>query len=186
MDLACGSGDLAIRVLQTQPSARVVGGDLTLPMLRIANARARSGHPPAPFWVNLDGMKLPFRPETFDVVTIGYGLRNMPDPGGALQEVARILRAGGMAAILDFGKPAHAVARAIYYAMLSTVQPLLGWLFFRDGRTYRYILDSLVPYPAQGGVTRLLEEAGFEQITCRNFALGAMSIHVAAKRLAPH
>jgi demethylmenaquinone methyltransferase/2-methoxy-6-polyprenyl-1,4-benzoquinol methylase len=127
-------------------------------------------------------MSLPFHDFAFDAVSIGYGLRNMPDPSRALREIARVLKPQGTIAILDFGKPSHPIARAAYYAMLGTVQPLLGWIFFGDSRTYRYILDSLIPYPAQGGVIRLMEETGFERITCRNFAMGAMSLHVAIRR----
>jgi demethylmenaquinone methyltransferase / 2-methoxy-6-polyprenyl-1,4-benzoquinol methylase len=190
LDLACGTGDLAFRAMEAQPSVTVVGGDYTFQMLQVAQHRAEKNtyqcdpsHPPlAKGWINLDGLYLPFRDQQFDAVTMGYGLRNMADPKKALVEISRVLRPGGRVAILDFGKPASVFVRLPYFFFLKNVLPFLGWLFFRDAQTYRYIYESLMKYAAQEGVTRLLGEHGFRDVRCFNLALGTMSLHVAVRQ----
>jgi len=181
LDLACGSGDLAWRASRTQPDARIVGGDFTFAMLRVARARESSFHA-RPGWINLDALAMPFPDGVFDVVMMAYGLRNMADPFRALREIARVLKTGGAVAILDFGKPSHPAVRMFYHVSLKTIQPALGWLFFGDARTYRYIYDSLAGYPAQEGVTRLLMESGFQEAQCVNLACGTMSLHIAVRK----
>ena len=184
LDLACGSGDIVSQWRRTCPGAQIIGGDLTLPMLQVARSRSAgesSPSSPRAHWINLDALALPFPPGVFDAVSIAYGLRNMLDPLLVLKEALRVLRRGGRIAILDFGRPSNLFIRASYYAMLRTVQPMLGSLFFRDAAAYGYIYDSLVRYPAQEGVTRLLAKAGFDRIICHDLTLGAMSVHVATK-----
>ncbi len=180
LDLACGSGDLAFQALRAQPTVRVIGGDFTEPMLRVAQARTpREASNPS--WVRLDGLGLPFPGSCFHRVMMAYGLRNMADPATALREIARVLRPGGRLGILDFGRPPHPVLRFLFQAALRTIQPVIGWLFFGDAKTYAYIHESLERYPAQEGVRRLLAEAGFARITCQNLVFGAMSLHTAEK-----
>ncbi len=184
LDLACGSGDLAFRLLKAQPRVRAVGGDFTRAMLKVAQSRAQQSNSrdgPVQGWVNLDGLNLPFAENVFDAVMMAYGLRNMADPLRALKEIARILKVGGRLAILDFGRPRNPVIRVSYHSFLRTIQPAIGWLFFQDSGTYRYIYESLMRYPAQEGVTRMLEETGFQQIACHHLALGTMSLHAARK-----
>ncbi len=181
LDLACGSGDLAFHVLDREPGAMVIGGDFTLPMLGVALERSRGRAREPSGWVNLDGLALPFVSDSLDAVMMAYGLRNMAEPERALREIARVMKKGGCVAIMDFGKPPHALVRWLYYGFLKTVQPVLGWLFFGDGSTYRYIYESLMKYPAQEGVRRLMEAAGFRDVRCFNLALGTMSLHVAVK-----
>lgn len=181
LDLACGSGDLAFRLLESHPSARVVGGDYTLSMLRVAQHRAARNlaHPEG--WIQLDGLALPFRDASFDAIMIAYGLRNMAHPARALSEMARVLKSGGRLVILDFGKPSNPAVRALYAIFLRIVQPALGYLFFGDSATYRYIYESLLHYPAQKGVTKLLSATGFLNIRCHDLALGMMSLHIAVR-----
>ncbi|MBI4026114.1 MAG: ubiquinone/menaquinone biosynthesis methyltransferase [Verrucomicrobia bacterium] len=181
LDLACGSGDLAFRLARAQPDALLIGGDFTASMLRVALERSRQEPVSVGGWIQLDGLSLPFADASLDAVMMAYGLRNMADPARVLRGIARVLKPGGRVAILDFGKPSNRVIRAVYGALLKTLQPTLGWLFFRDANTYAYIHESLRHYPAQDGVARLLAETGFAGISCQNLALGAMSLHLARK-----
>lgn len=183
LDLACGSGDLVFRALNSQSQAHIVGGDFTLPMLKVARNRSQRHRLLPQGWVNLDALSLPFPKKVFDVVMMAYGLRNIADPLAALHEISRVLKVGGRVAILDFGKPTNPLLRPLYYAFLRTVQPTLGWLFFRDHNTYRYIYESLMRYPAQEGVTHLLQEASFSSIKCMNLTGGIMSLHLASKAI---
>jgi len=180
LDLACGSGDLALRLMDAAPRLQVIGGDYTFEMLRVAqfrSARLRL----APQWIHLDALMLPFQEGQFSAITMGYGLRNMADPMRALNEIHRVLKSGGSLVLLDFGKPSNAVLRGLYYFFLRTVQPALGWIFFQDSKTYRYIYESLMRYPAGEGVSRMLREAGFAIVKCENLCGGIMTLHSAKK-----
>jgi demethylmenaquinone methyltransferase / 2-methoxy-6-polyprenyl-1,4-benzoquinol methylase len=185
LDLACGSGDLMFRVRERFPQAGVIGGDYTFSMLQVAAERWNAGKKLAgnsdssgsPGLVQLDGLGLPFAEHTFDAAVMGYGLRNMSDFLTALQELFRVLKPGGRVAILEFAKPPNPLFRRLYHGVLKTIQPVLGWIFFRDANTYRYILESLDHYPSPQGVTKLMAQAGFKDVTCESLALGGMTIH---------
>jgi demethylmenaquinone methyltransferase / 2-methoxy-6-polyprenyl-1,4-benzoquinol methylase len=176
LDLCCGTGDIGF-FAEKSAGVRVVGLDFTLPMLAVARQRARVEDSPARF-VHGDALNLPFFADSFDVVTVGYGLRNLADPARGLSEMRRVLAPGGRAVVLDFGKPENPVASAIYWAYLRTVMPLMGWLFHRDPETYAYIPASLERYPAQRGVERLMKEAGFVNVGYENRLLGTMGLNV--------
>jgi demethylmenaquinone methyltransferase/2-methoxy-6-polyprenyl-1,4-benzoquinol methylase len=180
LDLATGSGDLVFRAQKLSPTSSVIGGDYTFSMLRVALQKSVNKNNAK--WIQLDGLHLPFSNQLFEAVTMAYGLRNMTDPLQCLREIARVLKPNGHVAILDFGKPKNPFLRAIYYFFLRTIQPALGWLFFQDAETYRYIYESLQKYPAQEGVVRLLKEVGFEKIECIDLCFGTMSLHFAYKR----
>jgi demethylmenaquinone methyltransferase/2-methoxy-6-polyprenyl-1,4-benzoquinol methylase len=131
-------------------------------------------------WVQADALELPFGDESFDVVTIGYGLRNLSDFEGGLRELLRVLKPGGRLLILDFGKPSSFLLRTLYFGYLRLAVPVLGLIFCGDRAAYSYILDSLREYPAQDGVTRWLCDKGAE-VRVTNFLGGAMSLHRAVK-----
>lgn len=177
LDLCCGTGDLAfLAAAAVPPGSRVAGLDFSLPMLGIARSR-RVPAGPGPAFAQGDALRLPFPEGSFDAVTMGYGLRNVADPLACLREVRRVLAPGGRLVVLDFGKPAHPVPRAVYGAFLRTVTPSLGWLFHGDADTYRYIPESLVRYPAQRGVRDLMEQAGFAEARYEDRMLGTMSLN---------
>ena len=176
LDLCCGSGDLCF--LAEELGAReVVGADFTLPMLEVARRRRREGNRRSRF-ISADALTLPFPDGSFDVLTIGYGLRNVADIPAALSEMRRVLAPGGRAVVLDFGKPDHALPAALYRAYLGTVMPTVGWLFHGDPQTYAYIPASLERYPAQRGVEALMREAGFDNVRYEERLLGTMGINV--------
>jgi len=177
LDLCCGTGDIGFFAEKSAAGVRVVGLDFTLPMLAVARQRARAEASPARF-VHGDALNLPFFEGSFDVVTVGYGLRNLADPARGLSEMRRVLTAGGRAVVLDFGKPENPVASALYWAYLRTVMPLMGWLFHRDPETYAYIPASLERYPAQRGVESLMKEAGFVHVRFENRLLGTMGLNI--------
>ena len=176
LDLCCGSGDLCF--LAEELGARsVVGADFTLPMLDVARRRKREGNRDSQF-IQADALRLPFLDGSFDVLTIGYGLRNVADIPAALAEMRRVLAPGGRAVVLDFGKPAHALPAALYRAYLGTVMPTVGWLFHGDPQTYAYIPASLERYPAQRGVESLMRAAGFANVRYEERLLGTMGINI--------
>ena len=127
-------------------------------------------------------LALPFAASRFDVVTIGYGLRNVPDIEGAIAEIHRVLADGGRMLSLDFNRPANGLVRAAYLAYLTVVGSALGLALHGDPNTYRYIPESIRLYPGAAGVARLLERHGFSDVEIIPLLGGLMAIHVATKR----
>lgn len=177
LDLACGTGDITYAVQDA--GARSVGLDITARMVEIARGKRAHGSQPA-FLVG-DMMRLPFRDATFDVVTTGYGIRNVPVIAQALAELARVLRPGGVLLSLDFDRPANALVRAVYLGYLTLVGSTLGLALHGDPDTYRYIPESIRRYPGADGVSVIAREQGFA--ACERFRVlgGLMAIHRAVR-----
>jgi demethylmenaquinone methyltransferase/2-methoxy-6-polyprenyl-1,4-benzoquinol methylase len=172
LDLCCGTGDIALRF-----RARVVGVDFTEEMLRVAAARGNS----EVSWIRADALRLPFVDESFDAVSVGYGLRNLSDIEQGLREVLRVLRPGGKFVSLDFGKPESATFRALYFGYLRIVLPILGRMFCGDPDTHGYILTSLRNYPAQRGIKEMMTSQGYRECGFEEFWLGSMAINYGSK-----
>ena len=180
LDLASGTGDLAF-ALQSR-GVLVIGLDVTHRMLQLA--RNKAGHLGAarsPFFVTGDMCALPFPNAHFDIVTTGYGLRNVPDMTIAVDEIYRVLRPGGTVVSLDFNRPESAIVRAVYLAYLWTVGGALGWVLHRDPDTYRYIPASIRRYPGAARVAALMRAEGFTHAEWIPVLGGLMAIHVARK-----
>ncbi len=175
LDVCCGTGDLALRLALR--AREVVGCDFSPEMLEVA----RHLRSEKVTWLQADALELPFPNESFEVVTIGYGLRNLADFPRGIGELLRVLKPEGRLLILDFGKPKNALWRAAYFSYLRIVVPLFGLLFCSDPAAYSYILDSLQNYPAQEGISRLLRDAHCRSVRLVEFVGGAMSLHVAIK-----
>src|SRR5262245_38907319 len=120
-------------------------------MIRHAKARPDAANH-AVQWIVGDMTSLPIAPSAIDLVTTGYGLRNVPDLAAALKEIHRVLRPGGRLCSLDFNRPDSALVRGIYLAYLNVVGGALGWLLHRDPETYQYIPASIRRYPGAQGV----------------------------------
>jgi len=169
LDLATGTGDIAFALAAR--GADVVGLDITHRMLVLARAKGREK------FVVGDMMALPFPPRSFDIVTTGYGLRNVPSLTIAVDEIQRVLRPGGQLVSLDFNRPSNAVVRAAFLAYLTLVGAALGWILHRDPDTYRYIPASILQYSDAAAVARLLEARGFVRATYHPILGGLMTIH---------
>ena len=192
LDLACGTGDIAFAVAAR--GARAVGLDITHRMLQLAHLRqgyggqahlradsAKASSSQAIPFITGDMTSLPFRSAAFDLVTTGYGLRNVPDLDAAIDEIARVLRPGGRLLSLDFNRPDSAVIRAAYLAYLTGVGATLGWLLHRDPDTYRYIPASIRRYPGARGVADRMASRGFSRVRIVPLLFGLMTLHVAER-----
>jgi demethylmenaquinone methyltransferase/2-methoxy-6-polyprenyl-1,4-benzoquinol methylase len=120
---------------------------------------------------------LPFASGSFDIVTTGYGLRNVPDLHAAIDEILRVLKPGGQVLSLDFNRPSNRAIRAMYLLYLTIVGGALGWVLHRDPDTYRYIPASIRNYPGADAVARLMETRGFARVRCYPVLGGLMAIH---------
>jgi ubiquinone/menaquinone biosynthesis methyltransferase len=187
LDLACGTGDIAFAL--ASDGAHVVGLDITLRMVELAREK-RGQVPffsgpssekmvPDPFFLVGDMLALPFPDRSFDLVTTGYGIRNVPDLDASLSEVRRVLRPGGLFLSLDFNRPANALVRAVYLTYLTAVGSAVGWALHRDPDTYRYIPESIKRYPGAEAVVARLEAHGFETARFLPVLGGLMAIHEA-------
>lgn len=174
LDLACGTGDLGFAA--AAQGGRVVGLDLTHRMLQLAAHKSA-----AATFLTGDMTHLPFVPRSFDVVTTGYGLRNVPDLAAAIDEIARVLRPGGRLLSLDFNRPESSLIRAAYLSYLTAVGGALGWLLHRDPDTYRYIPASIRRYPGAAGVAALLTAGGFTNVRVVPLLFGLMTLHLAER-----
>ena len=176
LDLACGTGDIAFALRAS--GARTVGLDITPRMVEIARAKSSA---PGPHFLVGDMMALPFADASFDLVTTGYGIRNVPVIAPALREIHRVLRPGGMLLSLDFNRPSNAIVRAVYIAYLVAVGSTLGLALHGDPDTYRYIPESIRRYPGAAAVCRMARDEGFA--TCEHVDVlgGLMAIHRAVK-----
>jgi demethylmenaquinone methyltransferase/2-methoxy-6-polyprenyl-1,4-benzoquinol methylase len=177
LDLAAGTGDIAFALAAR--GARVAALDVTHRMLQLAaGKRPRSARVT---FVTGDMMALPFPAESFDLVTTGYGIRNVPDIGPALAEIRRVLRPGGLLLSLDFDRPANSFVRAVYLGYLTVVGSALGWVLHRDPDTYRYIPESIRRYPGAAGVAAMLGRAGFADSRVIPLLGGLMAINTARR-----
>ena len=175
LDLACGTGDL---VFAAGAARMAVGLDLTFRMLQLAS-RKRAGI--QPYLVTGDMLALPFERSRFDVVTTGYGLRNVPSLSTAVAEIFRVLAPGGRLLSLDFNRPRNPIVRGVYLAYLTVVGSLAGLMLHGDPDTYRYIPESIRQYPGAHGVASVMQAAGFTDVRVVPLLLGLMAIHIARK-----
>ena len=182
LDLCCGTGDVAFALANA--GAQVAGCDFSEPMLEVARRRLtnhKNRREETLTFMRADALNLPLASDTFDVVTIAYGLRNLADFRGGLIEMLRVLKPGGKLLILDFGKPDFAPWRAAYFAYLKVFVPAFGKIFCGNSATHAYILESLKKYPAQRGVAAMLMELGCRDARIENLLGGIMSINTATK-----
>lgn len=176
LDLACGTGDIAFALAGR--GAHVTGLDVTHRMLQLAAGR-QVVVPGSARFVTGDMMSLPFEDARFDVVTVGYGLRNVPELLPAIREIRRVLKPGGLFLSLDFNRPERRVVRWVYLAYLTVVGSALGMALHGDPDTYRYIPVSIGRYPGARIVNQMLRDEGFASEYLPVLG-GLMTIHRAA------
>lgn len=177
LDLAAGTGDLALRVARRdegEDAHLLIAGDLTIEMMRHGKSREAAS---AVAWLGCDAMRLPLADATVDRVVIGYGLRNFPDLERSIAEIRRVMRPGGRLVSLDFGRAEPAWLDRAYVRYLEASTSVAGWLLHRDVESYRYIPESLRTYPAQRGVTALMQRHGFVRCGSIDLFFGTMAVN---------
>ena len=171
LDLATGSGDLALAIAKACPAARVMAADFCLPMLEMARRKR------VPNLVQADGLALPFPDESFDVVTVAFGLRNMADWGAAIREAHRVLRGGGAFFVMDFSLPESELVLRFYRIYLHRVLPKLAQWATRRRDAYEYLGGSIESFPSGLAMNALLKASGFKCEPPRQLAFGAVTIY---------
>jgi demethylmenaquinone methyltransferase/2-methoxy-6-polyprenyl-1,4-benzoquinol methylase len=183
LDLCCGTGDIALSLARA--GAETTGLDFSPQMLEVAATRSQKNNPQPPIrnphFVQGDAQQLPFPENSFDIVTVGYGLRNLTSWERGLDEMFRAAKPGARLIVLDFGKPANRLWRKIYFAHLRCSVPLIGLLFCGNASAYAYILESLKHYPAQLAVAEKMHRLKLVNIRVINLLGGAMAINYGEK-----
>jgi demethylmenaquinone methyltransferase / 2-methoxy-6-polyprenyl-1,4-benzoquinol methylase len=169
LDVACGSGKLTAELRRQAGGGLVVGMDFSGGMLLEAKRRE-----PGPSYVRGDALSLPFPDRTFDAVTIAFGLRNLADPELGLREMARVLKPGGRAVVLEFVRPRHGPLGRLYRAYLVHVLPVVGGLLSGQPRAYRYLSSTVDSYLAPQELVGLARKAGWKDPKIRLLTLGTV------------
>ena len=177
LDLATGTGDLALVLQRNFPEAEVIGADFSAEMLEIAKRKGVRET------VVADARHLPFNDGAFDVVTIAFGLRNLPDWAEGLREMRRVLRPGGHLLILDFSLPKRALMRSAYRFYLHHWVPLVGSALTKQKTAYDYLGESIENFPSGAAMTRLLEESGLTGAVAEPLTGGIVTIYTGAVRM---
>jgi demethylmenaquinone methyltransferase/2-methoxy-6-polyprenyl-1,4-benzoquinol methylase len=175
VDLATGTGDLALAMQKKMPQAEIVAVDFVPEMVELAR---RKGVRKA---VAGDAMKLSFPDRSFDCVTISFGLRNLPDYQGGLREMARLLDVNGHVLVLEFSIPTMPVLRSGYRFYLHRCMPLIGSFLTRQKSAYDYLGDSIEQFPNGESMLQLLRSSGFKNATIEPLTGGIVTIYTAEK-----
>ncbi|MEO6848338.1 MAG: ubiquinone/menaquinone biosynthesis methyltransferase [Chthoniobacterales bacterium] len=178
LDLATGSGDLALTMQKKCPEMHIVAADFCLPMLAKALEKGMLDV------VHADAMQLPFKDGMFDGVTVAFGLRNMKSWSGALREMARVIKPGGHLLILDFSLPAPGLMRSFYRFYLHRILPVIAGLVTGDKGAYDYLGESIEQFPHGEAMAQMIDENNFQHACAQALTLGIVSIYTATRRTA--
>jgi demethylmenaquinone methyltransferase/2-methoxy-6-polyprenyl-1,4-benzoquinol methylase len=186
LDLACGTGDLAVAIARALPSVRVTALDASPNMIDEANRRLTDATRDAALATRVTTMvgdmaAIALPTASVDLVTAGYGVRNVPDPRQSVREMARVMRPGALLVTLDFYRPAFAPWRALLLWYLSVAGNAVGWWWHRDPIVYGYIARSIDTFMSWQQFSALLEEEGFRVERVTRHLGGGIAVHEARR-----
>lgn len=181
LDMATGTGDLALEALSLQPQ-KITGVDLSEGMLEIGRKKIReAGKSSAIELLKGDSENLSFADHTFDACTVGFGVRNFEDLDKGLAEIHRVLKPGAMFVVLEFSKPKAFPVRQLYQFYFNTILPFWGRYISKNQSAYSYLPESVRHFPDGKQFTAHLEKAGFRNTTMKALSLGICSIYTGVK-----
>lgn len=182
LDLCAGTGDVSLAIARQAGPGLIVVTDFTPEMLDIARDKAEGYSGPTELrFEHADAQELPFADESFDCVTVAFGVRNLPERERNFAEVLRVLKPGGRYVILEFSRPPFAPWRGVYHVYLRHAIPFIGGLLTRERQGFVYLNDSIRRFPAQAELAAELREAGFSAISWRDLSGGIVALHTAVK-----
>lgn len=176
VDLCCGTGDLTLALARAS-RGRVLGSDFCHPMLQGAQRKVASAGLRAPL-VEADALCVPLPDASVDLVTAAFGFRNLVNYRQGLQEMLRLLKPGGVAAILEFSRPPNPLFRALYEFYSHRILPLIGGLVSGFGDAYRYLPESVQKFPDAEAFAREMQAAGFPAVEFERMTGGIVALHL--------
>jgi demethylmenaquinone methyltransferase/2-methoxy-6-polyprenyl-1,4-benzoquinol methylase len=180
LDVATGTGDVALLLKRARPAAEVVGGDFTPQMLELARAKAERAGVDVRF-VEADALALPFADGRFDAITVAFGFRNFADYEQGLAEFYRVLAPGGRAVILEFPPPPKGLLGRAYRFYFNGVLPWIGGVISGRPEAYRYLPSSVERFPEPERLAVMMRAAGFSEVRWRLLTGGIAAVHVGDK-----
>ena len=182
LDIATGTGDLAMALARALPAAEITGVDLSEGMLEVGRVKVeRAGMGGRVSFSVADALGLPFGDNSFDAVTVAYGVRNFEHLDRGYAEMLRVLRPGGMLCVLELSVPSAALVKPFYAAYTRGIIPLAGRMVSRDARAYSYLPRSIRAVPARDAMTALMSAAGFTGCRWRSLTMGVCTMYIALK-----
>lgn len=175
LDVCTGTGDIAIMLAKKFPNASITALDFSLEMLKIAKIKSKNSNIN---FINQNALDMPFLDNSFDLCTISFGLRNLPDITAAIKEIHRILATNGELLIIDLGKPKM---NWLYPLILDKVIPFLGKIFHENKYPYQYLVESQKDFPSPQNLSKVLQSVGFADTKIRNFLFGTITALTAEK-----
>ena len=191
LDLCCGTGDLTFALNRVREQAirdarahriPIIGCDFAQPMIRRARKKSR-GHEHAATFIIADALQLPFRDQTFDLVSSAFGFRNLANYEQGLREIARVLKPGGQICILEFSEPRGAAA-VLFRLYFRRILPLVGSALSGTREPYFYLPGSVAKFPSPPEITALMEKAGFHEVYFESWNFKSVVFHTARRTLA--
>ncbi|GAB5399173.1 MAG: bifunctional demethylmenaquinone methyltransferase/2-methoxy-6-polyprenyl-1,4-benzoquinol methylase UbiE [Aureisphaera sp.] len=180
LDIATGTGDLALQFSKNIPDAKVVGLDLSEGMLSVARKKATNSATDVTF-VKGDSEALPFEDNSFDAITVSFGIRNFENLEKGLSEILRVLSPGGLFVILETSVPTRFPWKQGYYIYTKGVLPVIGKLFSKDKVAYKYLCESASVFPFGEKLNNILRKIGFIEVENKPQTLGVATIYLATK-----
>tara|TARA_B110000305_G_C19292951_1_gene565124 strand:+ start:70 stop:810 length:741 start_codon:yes stop_codon:yes gene_type:complete len=182
LDIAAGTGDIAKLISKQFPSTEIYVSDINNEMLSVGRERSiDEGFSNNTFFCQLSGEAIPFKDNTFDVITLGFGLRNFTDKPEGLKEIKRCLKKGGRLLVLEFSKPNNPLFSKVYDWYSFNILPKLGAVLANDSDSYKYLAESIRMHPDQEALKNMVIESGFDDCKFYNLLNGIVAIHVGYK-----
>jgi demethylmenaquinone methyltransferase / 2-methoxy-6-polyprenyl-1,4-benzoquinol methylase len=182
LDLCCGTADWTIALADAVgPTGQVIGLDFSQNMLNVGQQKVDSLHLNQVKLIQGNAMSLPFEDNSFDYVTIGFGLRNVPEYITVLKEMYRVLKPGGIAVCLETSQPELPVIRQFYYVYFQFVMPFFGKLFAKSYEEYSWLQESAKDFPGMKELAEMFKEAGFSKVNVQGHTFGVAATHIGYK-----
>ena len=182
LDVATGTGEVAIETVRKLPDCKVVGIDPSAEMLGLAKLKIESGGESARIALaQCEAENLPFKDNVFDAVTIAFGIRNTVDPQKSLSEMKRVLKKGGKAGIMEFAIPGNKLFAPLYLFYFKNILPIVGSIF-GTGKEYKYLSSSTETFPQRESFTNLMKDAGLQPRKSIELMMGIVVIYIGLKK----
>ncbi|AIM15445.1 MULTISPECIES: demethylmenaquinone methyltransferase [Neobacillus] len=183
LDVCCGTADWTIALAEAVgPNGEVIGLDFSKNMLKVGNEKVRRLGLKQVKLIHGNAMELPFPDNSFDYVTIGFGLRNVPDYLQVLKEMYRVVKPGGIAVCLETSQPTMIGYRQLFYFYFRFIMPLFGKLFAKSYHEYSWLQESARDFPGMKELAKMFEQAGFVDVTYKPYSGGVAAVHIGHKK----